>query len=143
MDTLYNMIIDNLIGKTADLKKYTDELYGYGESLPKYRIFNRSLYVDYIDKNGHKKENILLNRPKSDEKRLNYDSLVRLELHTGLIYLPLQIDELLEENVEAVMYESINNLYNNEFKVVSARLIIKQTEIETLYKEIAHAFEIL
>ncbi|CAM4208902.1 hypothetical protein ERIN107935_04495 [Erysipelothrix inopinata] len=143
MEPLDKVILDALLERLTETQKYSDELYGYRDNLPEYRIFKRMLYADYIDSNGDLIKNSLLNRPLSVDKGLSYDSFVELRLHTGLLYLPSQMDELRKDEIEEVLYKVIEDIYDNQIHIVSARMIIDETMIQSMYKEIADRFKIL
>ncbi|WP_166082810.1 hypothetical protein [Erysipelothrix anatis] len=143
MDTLYSLIINDMKHKVLNLHRYTDELYGYSSDLPEYRVIMRKLYVDYRDSNGNIVKNVLLECPKSPLERDRYKSLIELRIYTGLLYLPLQLDDLMVEEFGRDLCVIIDGMYDNEYDFVAFRLVVEKSMIEEMYEQIAHVFEIV
>lgn len=142
MNTLYDLIIIELADRIGNIQLYTNELYGYGDSLPEYRIFKRKLYVDFIDNNGKLHRDILMNTPETFPNNVNYDNLITLHLHTGLLQLLDQLNELRIDPLEESLFSVIEGIYDNEFKVVGARMVIEEAMIQKMYAEIIKQFNI-
>lgn len=142
MNTLYDLIIIELADRIGNIHLYTNELYGYSDSLPEYRIFKRKLYVDFTDNNGKLHKDILMSAPETFPNNENYDSLITLHLHTGLLQLPDQLNELRIDPLEESLLRVIEGIYDNEFEVVGARMVIEEAMIQKMYAEIIKQFNI-
>ena len=142
MKTLYDTIKENLELHASKSKRHFDELHGYWDTYPQYRVTKRELCVNYIDEAGKYVKDAIITRPRDFPENRNFDNLVTLVWLTGLKDIPKQLVDIRVEPFIHNMPNIVNELCSNKIRVLSGELRLTDDMVDQMYMDIASAFDI-